>query len=765
MPETHGAIVWPEDLNYRAIIDSVTQIIFRTDARGRFTFLNAAWQTITGFTVQESLSQSFLRFVHPDDRAAHAEIFQPLIDNRAPSGGHLARYVTKAGGIRWLEVVAELGFTAEGAVSGMFGTLTDVTERRRGEEQLIAARARLEHLLVSSPTVIYASATDEGFRITFVSENVDRLLTWTSAEVMTGADFWRSALHPEDAPAVLARLTAGVAGAGEGRVSQQYRFRRRDGEYRWIHDDRQLVRDAHGMPLEMIGSWIDVTDHRRAEEERARLSAVVEQAAEAILLTTPDHVIEYVNAACEELSGYMRAELVGAPARIFRSGQHDETLYSDQRESLAAGRPWSGRVVHKRKDGSLFETQTMLSPLRDARGRVTKVVAGMIDITRARETEDQLRQAQKMQVAGRLAAGVAHDFNNILTVISGRAQLLLQRVGDPAARRDLDLIQDAGRRAAALTRQLLVFSRKDQAEPRRLGLNSVVSDVSKMLQRLIGEDIELVLQLAADLGDVHADTNHLGQVIMNLAVNARDAMPLGGRLTIATRNVDLDAEYADRHVGVHSGAYVELTVTDTGCGMDAETITHIFEPFFTTKGAEKGTGLGLSTVYGIVEQSGGHITVDSAPGAGATFRVNLPRYATGGPTAREAAQADARARSGSETVLLVEDEGDVRGIAREALTLHGYTVLEARDGVDALQVAAAHTGAIDLLIADIVMPRLGGRELLEQLRHAHPRMKVVFMSGYANREAFEMPPGSTFLGKPFTLNGLARLVRAVLDPA
>jgi len=387
-----------------------------------------------------------------------------------------------------------------------------------------------------------------------------------------------------------------------------------------------------------------------------------------------------------------------------------------------------------------------------------------------KQTQDQLTQAQKMEAVGRLAGGIAHDFNNLLMVVMGRTQLMLRRLQaeDPLSR-DLDLINTTMKRAADLTRQLLAFSRKQVLQPKVLDLNAVVTNIDPMLRRLIGEHIEAVMVLDPALGPVKADPAQLEQVILNLAVNARDAMPQGGRLTIETANVELDTAYARRRPGASPGPHVMLAVSDTGCGMDAETQARLFEPFFTTKGAGKGTGLGLSTVYGIVKQSGGNICVYSEPGRGTTFKIYLPRVEE--TVEREGVQPGpevAQPPKPSETVLLVEDEDGVRELVRDILQENGYSVLEARDGAEALQLSGRHPGPIHLLLTDVVMPQISGRALADQLVPRRPEMKVLYMSGYTENAVVHhgvLDQGTAFLQKPVTAEALAQKVRQVLEMA
>jgi signal transduction histidine kinase len=423
-----------------------------------------------------------------------------------------------------------------------------------------------------------------------------------------------------------------------------------------------------------------------------------------------------------------------------------------------------GEWRHRRKDGTIIDVEITRNTLTLA-GRPA-ALAMAHDVTKRKSVETQLLQAQKMEAVGRLAGGIAHDFNNLLTVILGSSDLLLEGLRvDHQSRADLEDIHKAGQRAAALTRQLLAFSRQQVLTPQVLDLNALIADLEKMLRRLIGEDIEFRTVLAADLGAVRADPGQLEQVIMNLAVNARDAMPHGGKLTIETVNADLDDAYAQAHVPLVAGRYAMLAVSDTGIGMDTQVKAHIFEPFFTTKEKGKGTGLGLATVYGIVKQTDGYIWVYSEPGQGTSFKIYLPRAAAAAepPAPKPLAPASL---AGSETVLLAEDEAAVRNFTRRVLAAHGYTVLTAADGQEALHLAERHAGPIHLLLTDVVMPNMGGRELAERLVAARHEMKVLYLSGYTDDAIVHhgvLEPGIAFLQKPFTLQGLARKLREVLD--
>lgn len=506
----------------------------------------------------------------------------------------------------------------------------------------------------------------------------------------------------------------------------------------------------------------------RLVQTQQRLSAAIEQAMDTVIITTTSGVIIYVNPAFERNSGYSRAEAVGQTPQLLKSDQHDPDFYEVLWTTLRAGQVWRGRFVNKRKDDALYTEDATITPIRNDNGAITNYVSVQHDVTRELQLEEQYRQSQKMEAIGRLSGGVAHDFNNLLLVINGYSELLLNRYLDIESplRKHVEEIQKAGERAAGLTNQLLAFSRKQVLEPKVLNLNTIVAEMDKMLRRLIGEDIDLVTALRDGLGQVKADPGQLEQVLLNLAVNARDAMPQGGKLTIETANIELDDAYARQHAEVQSGHYVMLAVSDTGSGIDRETLARIYEPFFTTKAQGKGTGLGLSTVYGIVKQSGGHIWVYSELGRGTTFKVYLPRVQE---TVEVVEPDPARLEQpqGLETILLVEDDERVRELVRTLLEEEGYTVLVAHNGDEALRFCQQYDGPAHLLVTDIVMPGgINGRQLSERLAPLYPELKVLFMSGYTDEAIVHhgvLEHHVAFLQKPFTLVALLRKVREILD--
>ncbi len=498
----------------------------------------------------------------------------------------------------------------------------------------------------------------------------------------------------------------------------------------------------------------------------ASFATLVEHAPVGIYRSSPEGRFLSVNAAVVRMLGYETA------AEVLNLDMARD-VYADaaERQRLVERDTYSDRqydnveATWKRRDGRLLTVQLSVRAVRNAAGRVDYYETFVRDVTDQRRLQQQVLQSQKMEAVGRLAGGVAHDFNNLLTVITSYSDLLLEDLAPGDAKRDdLEQVRKAADGAAALTRQLLAFSRQQVVEPRVVSLNTVVEGLQKILRRVIGEDIEVTIALAPDLESVRADVGQLEQVLMNLVVNARDAMPTGGRLTVETANVEHDPEYARDREAAAVRRFAMLAVTDTGCGMDEATKARIFEPFFTTKETGKGTGLGLATVYGIVKQAGGFIWVYSEPGQGTSFKIYLP--AVDATAERTTAASTTPAPRGTETVLLVEDAAAVRAVTKQMLERQGYTVLEAPDGEVGLRLAQRHRGVIHLLLTDVVMPRIGGRELAEQLTRLRPDVKVLYASGYTDDSVVRhgiLESGTAYLQKPFSPESLARKVRDVLD--
>jgi two-component system cell cycle sensor histidine kinase/response regulator CckA len=516
----------------------------------------------------------------------------------------------------------------------------------------------------------------------------------------------------------------------------------------------------------------EAAERRERRRVEARLAGVLDATTEAIIAVDAAQRIVLFNASAERTFGYTAAEVQGQPLDMLLPPQlaaaHRQHLQAFAAATEAAPRSMSerhGALVGRRKDGSEFPIEASIATLAQEGQTICTVF--LQDVSARKQLETQLMQAQKMEAIGQLAGGIAHDFNNLLTAITGYIELALDSLPpDQPAYSDLTEAQKAAQRATTLTAQLLAFARKQIIDVRVLDLNQLVLELDKLLRRVLGEHIELITQPTLDLGQVKVDPGQIEQVIVNLAVNSRDAMPHGGKLMIETANTVLGSDYAHRHSGVPPGAYVMLVISDTGSGMDAGVQRHIFEPFFTTKEPGKGTGLGLATCYGIIKQHGGHIELYSKAGYGTTFKIYLPRVEEAPDPLLVHDQATA-VPHGTEVALLVEDESVVRALAGRVLRELGYTVLEATNGAEALHTMHAYAGPpIDLLITDVVMPRMGGKALAEQLMVVYPRIKVLFVSGYATdiiAHHGRLDPGTNFLAKPFTPTALAHKLREVLD--
>ncbi len=624
-------------------------------------------------------------------------------------------------------------------------------------------------LMKNLPGMAYRCLNEPDWTMLFVSDGCRSLTGYTPEELLKNQKVsYGHLILPPDRERVWQEVQDAVQAGRPFEITD--RIRTADGDEKWVWGRGVAVRMPDREEVVLEGIVADITERRRAEQVNALLATAVEQAGEGMLITDRDGTILYANPAFETITGYSRQEVVGLTPRLLKSGEHDEGFYREMWETLGRGEIWSSRIINKKKDGSLYEERQTISPVRDASGHTVNYVAVKRDVTEVVSLESQLRQAQKLEAVGKLAGGIAHDFNNLLMAIMGHTELLIHQSEDGSAvRSDLEEIKKASLRAAALTRQLLAFSRRQILQPRYVNLNFTVREMIALLERLIGVDVELTTRLDPKLELVRADPSQIEQVIMNLSVNARDAMADGGKLSIETSNVVLDEEYAAGHMHVEPGPYVMLTVSDTGSGIKKSIQSRVFEPFFSTK-AEKGTGLGLSTVYGIVKQSGGNIWLDSEPGHGTTFKIYLPQVRSKGEGRDEddsAADIPGPATPASETILLIEAEGPVRGTLDERLERAGYLVLAAKSPEHAVALCREYPERISLLITDTHLPGLTGRELVARLSALRPSTRVLYISSHsedASLEAGLIEGGDAYLQKPFSDKRLLRKVRLLIGP-
>jgi two-component system cell cycle sensor histidine kinase/response regulator CckA len=760
---------------YRAVVDTIPHVVWIADATGFAERLNRWGAEHLGVTPDAVHGWHWLQLVHPED----AEQARSGWEAALRSG---ALYVNEYrlrhpdGSYHWHAARAVAVRGHDGGIQQWVGTWTDIDDRKRAEQRL-AHDARLLSQVRDAVIV-----TDMAGVVTHWNEGATRVFGWAAAD-MVGQPL----LHrfPESARPAIDELTARIAAGAE--FVGEFEDYRKDGSRVWIDARVSTITDSAGRPIAIMGISHDISARKQAEAERDRLDAdlrhlvehlktanlalrasedrfrqITDSISEVFWLTAVDkREIQYLSPAFDAIWGRSRTEAMTTPNAwmdAIHPEDRDRVIKAATTEQVRGDYDEEYRIV--RPDGEVRWIRDRAFPVRDEAGRVVRVAGVAEDITARRHLEEQLRQSQKMEAIGQLAGGIAHDFNNLLTVIGGNSDLLLASAADP----DRELVEEivkAVARAAGLTRQLLAFSRKQVLAPRLLDLNGVVADTERMLRRVIGEDISLITQLQRPLPSIKADLGQLEQVLLNLAVNARDAMPLGGMLTFRTMT---------------DGSDVVLDVTDTGIGMSDEVKRRVFEPFFTTKPIGKGTGLGLAAVHGFVAQSHGSVTVNSEPGRGTSFRISLPAEDASPPDGRDQGSEKPALRygaetsllvEGAETILLVEDEEGVRALAERVLRRAGYHVLTAATGAEAEDIAEAHATPIDLLLTDVVMPDRSGPVLAERILVRHPEMKVLYVSGYTDDAVVrrgvvgdEMP----FLPKPFLPGVLTRKVRDVLAP-
>ena len=781
---------------YRRIFDSAVEGFFESTPDGRFVTVNPAMARIAGYSsptemigdVQDIASQLY---VYPEER----KDLKRRLEEDGILEGYECHMLRKDGRHIWISMNVRALRDASGAIVTHDGTAVDITDRKRSELERQATTEIMHAMSVTDNLDDLLRLIHKALNRVVPADNCFVALVDQAA--MIQFPFFVDRCDPQPGPEKMGRsCTAYVFRTGQPMLISPQRCRQLidAGE---IELEGTPSRSWLGVPLRTPGAKIGVLvvqdyerenaymqrdlefldsvggqialaiERKRAEEARrendARLRVLIEQLPAVLWTVDKDLRFTSILGAGLARLGLRPNQLVGTllPDYFETSERTFPPIAATYR--AISGEPRTFPLEWK--DGSYA---CHIEPLRDANGQVQGAICTALDVTDRKQLEEQFRQAQKMEAVGRLAGGIAHDFNNLLMVIQGYADLLAERLpAGNSLHRNAEQIQTAAQRASALTRQLLAFSRKQIMEPKVLSVHTVVGEMEKMLRRLIGEDIDLVTSTVPDLWLVKADRGQIEQVVMNLAVNARDAMPDGGRLTIETSNVDLDAATSHPTIALAPGKYVVLSVTDNGCGMDEKTKAHIFEPFFTTKEKGKGTGLGLATVYGVVKQSGGYIWVYSELGHGTTFKIYLPKIAEETAPTTHAGIDDSKAMPrGSGVVLLVEDEKGVRDLTREYLEMSGYQVLVAENGHTALELAALHVGAIDLLITDVVMPGINGKELADRVNAIRPGIKVLYMTGYTDQAIVRrgaLAAGAVLLQKPFTLATLASKLRDIFS--
>ncbi|MDQ3207906.1 MAG: PAS domain-containing protein [Gemmatimonadota bacterium] len=721
--------------------------------------LDVSREDLIGFSVEAR--------THPDDVSADREALRLLLAGEAKTYTMEKRYVRPSGQVVWTLVHVSLLSGPEGQPGHLLATIQDITERKHAEIALRESQERYRLLAKASKQAVWDwdLVTD---RLVW-DQGTGPLLDYQWSQLGDTASWWYERIHPADRERVLGSLDTTIAQGGDV-WTEEYRFRRADESFAVVQDRAHIARDETGAPVRVVSANSGLSNAQPADRQ---LQQVLDALQVGVSVLDKQGRIVVANTSDRQLWG--GGHDTGVQEVAEHRGWWADTGEPVRPEEWGALRAIGGEfsadeeVLIETADGQQKTIRSSATPLLDESGEIVGAVNVSQDVTEAKaeeatraRLEDQVHRTQKMEAIGRLAGGIAHDFNNLLTGILSYSDLILQalRSADPI-RADVEQIKDAGQRAAHLTRQLLAFSRRQLLEPKVLSLNALVTDLEPMLGRLAGPSVVLETELDPALGTVLVDPSRLEQVMVNLVVNAREAMPAGGRVRISSANWK-EGTAPGRGGGGAREDYVSLWVSDTGTGMDPATQSRIFEPFFSTKPPGSGVGLGLSTAYGIVEQSGGYITVDSAPGEGATFGLHFPTY-----VGTETPEPEARSVvAGKETLLLVEDETPVRESVRRLLEWHGYTVIEARNGADALEIYEGKQQGIDLVLTDLVMPGMGGHELVERLRARRPELPVVFMSGYADKAMMSngaVGKGTAYVEKPFTVELLMQRLREVLE--
>ncbi len=751
----------------RFALDESTIVVI-TDPEGRITYLNENFCEISKYSREELIGQDHRLLnggYHP--KKYFSDLWATIVSGNVWKGEMKNR--AKDGSCFWVEttIVPVLG---DDQKSQKFIAIShDITESKEAEESLKHSETYYRALIEKASDLI--SILDADGKMRYQSPSSKRILGYEPEELIGSINF--EFMHPDDLEKAHQAFDE-ITRHSDRIVEVELRFRHQQGH--WRHFACTLTNLLDNVAIKgIVSNAFDITDRKLAEEalreseERYRV-LFDNNPLPMWVIDTETLAFQAVNAAAINHYGYSYEEFLSMTVENIRPPKDAPELLknlSGSTDKFYRADLWK----HIKKDGRIIDVEITSHDLMFD-GRRSRIVL-VNDVTEQRwaeealrQSEEQLRQSQKLESVGRLAGGIAHDFNNMLTAINGYSELILKSLSaDDPLRRHVEEIKKAGTRSAELTHQLLAFSRRQILQAKVLDLNKVISDTIIMLQRLIGEDIQLIASLSPDVGLIEADPGQLSQVLVNLIVNSRDAMPQGGSIVIETESIFIDEYYANHHVSIKPGDYVMLAVSDTGIGMEDDIKKQIFEPFFTTKEIGKGTGLGLATVYGIVKQSGGNIWVYSEAGRGTSFKIYLPRIAVP-PTILEVPSGKTSFQTGSETILLVEDEETVRNLSREVLELCGYKVIEAENGLAALAICKKYQKQIDLLMTDVVMPQMGGRELAETLTQIYPQMRVLFTSGYTDDAIFRhgmIEIGKNFIQKPFTFEALACKIRELFD--
>ncbi|MCZ7645795.1 MAG: PAS domain S-box protein [Planctomycetota bacterium] len=739
----------------RRLLENDPDHVLIYDRQGRIAYIN---HTAEGFTPAQVLGKRAADFIHDEDRGAFCQALEEVYTKGQKADLDMRDVNGRCYAVRLVPL------QNRGQIEAAMGVVSDITARKQADRALRESEAKFRRLAENIPGVVYLCRNDARYSMLYLNEAVEQITGYPAREFLADRVSFVELYHPADAPGIATEVDAALA---ERRpFNLRYRIRRRDGKTRWIHEIGVGV--FEGQELKYLEGYLhDVSERAAAEEAlrhgEAQYRGIFEAVADGILILSLDGRPVEANPAACALTGRTREDLLARRLTEWLY-EHAGERYAEFLDALRARQAFHDERNVRVKDGARrdLDLRACVFPYAGA----DHILVLLRDLSEQKRLERQLQQAQKLETVGRFAGGIAHDFNNLLGAVMGYAQMGLLREDDPReVARCLKFVIEAAEHGASLTGQLLAFARKQVLQPRSVCLNELIQRSVAILNRLIGEEIELEVLADAGLRPVFVDAGQIEQVVFNLAVNARDAMPHGGKLTVRAQPIHVGEAEAKALGELAPGDYALLEIADTGVGIPADVLPHIFEPFFTTKEHGKGTGLGLATCYGIVKQHKGHLAVESREGAGAAFRVFLP-YAQAEPDPVARSADAALFPKGHETVLLAEDEASLRVLVAELLAQLGYTVLQASNGSKALEAARAHGGPIDLLITDVVMPEMGGRELAERLRGQFPNLKILYTSGYSNQAMAEVKvfgKAASYLAKPFMPSVLADEIRRLLD--